>query len=392
VIVGIVVMGGIVAALHIGKVPPALPLVRADLGLDLVSAGFIVSAFNVLGMTLGLVAGVTADRLGRRRLVGIGFAALVLGGVLGAVGQGVAMLLVSRLLEGLGFIGIAVTSPALVAAVTAPRDRALALSLWSIFTPAGMALALAGAPVVLDAGGWRALWLVVSVLAVLCGAAVLRATAGIGRSAPPSGSSGRTVVACLSRPGLLLLAAVFGAYAFQWIALMVWLPSFLPDAMGVSSATAALLTALVVVMNVPGNLAGGWLLRRGTSATVLIVGAGVVMALGAWGLFSPALPDTVRFALVLVFSLVGGVIPASLFAGVPEEAPSVRHLAAANGVLMQGSNLGQFLGPPLVAAAVTAASGAWTGALGPVLAAAAVTVLLALVHARRPRAERRDVA
>ncbi|MFA7431760.1 MAG: MFS transporter, partial [Rhodospirillaceae bacterium] len=64
------VAGGIVAALSVGKVPPALPFVRADLGLGLVEGGFVVSVFNTLAMVLGLVVGVMADRLGRRQLLG----------------------------------------------------------------------------------------------------------------------------------------------------------------------------------------------------------------------------------------------------------------------------------------------------------------------------------
>jgi MFS family permease len=65
-IVLITVAGGIIAALHVGKISPALPAILSDLGLSLVQGGFVVSMFYVLGMALALVVGVTADRLGRR--------------------------------------------------------------------------------------------------------------------------------------------------------------------------------------------------------------------------------------------------------------------------------------------------------------------------------------
>jgi MFS transporter, DHA1 family, inner membrane transport protein len=68
-IVLITVAGGIVAALHVGKISPALPAIRSDLGLSLVQGGFVVSMFYVLGMALALVVGVTADRPGRRHCV-----------------------------------------------------------------------------------------------------------------------------------------------------------------------------------------------------------------------------------------------------------------------------------------------------------------------------------
>nr|WP_246423583.1 MFS transporter [Roseospira goensis] len=377
-------MGGIIAALHVGKVPPALPALRTELGLDLIPAGFVVSTFNVLGMSLGLATGVVADRLGRRRLVGLGLACLAGGGTLGATSAGFPLLLASRVLEGLGFMAVSVASPALVLAATAPRDRPLALSLWSVFMPAGMALAMVAAPLALDVVGWRGLWWTIAALAAAGIGAVLAATRGLALHAPPAGPSRRALLESLRRPALLLLAGTFGAYAFQWIALMVWLPTFLPAAFGVEARTAALLTALVVVMNVPGNLLGGWLLRRGLPASRVILVAALGMALCATGLILPVLPDPLRFALVLLFSGTGGLIPAALFATVPGEAPSPRHMAAANGLLMQGSNIGQFLGPPVVAAAVTAAGGAWTGALGPMVTAAALAAGAAVLGARLP--------
>jgi MFS family permease len=379
-----VLAGGIIAALHVGKVPPALDALRAELGLGMVSASFIVSTFNVLGMSLGLLAGVLADRIGRRRLVGLGLLSMALGGLLGTLGGGYAGLLAGRVFEGLGFVAVSVASPALLLAATAPTDRSLALSIWSVFMPAGMALALVASPWALEAEavGWRGLWLGIAVVALIGAVAVRRATAGLTVHAPPAGPSWRVLGETLTRPGLLLLGAIFGAYAFQWVAVMVWLPTFLPAALGVASDTAARLTALVVAMNVPGNLLGGWLLRRGVPAARLMMAVAAVMAACAWGLFSPTLPESARFALVLLFSGAGGIIPAALFASMPAQAPSPRHLGAANGMLMQGSNIGQFLGPPLIAASVTAAGGAWTGAIAPALTAAALCALAAGLSGR----------
>jgi len=380
-----VLLGGVIAALHVGKVPPALPALRQDLGLDLVNAGFVVSAFNVLGMSLGVLVGALADRLGRRRLVLLGLLSLTLGGTMGALVQGLPLLLVSRVLEGLGFMAVSVASPPLIMAAATSRDRPRALALWSTFMPAGMALAMVAAPQVQAMVGWRGLWLLIAALALMGTVVITRMTRDLRTAhAAPTGPAWRVVSETLSRPRLLLLGVVFGAYAFQWMAVMVWLPSFLPAAMGVAPAVAALLTALVVIANVPGNILGGWLLHKGLTIRVLAPAVAACMALCALGLFTELLPHPARFALALAFSLIGGVIPAVLFASAPLHAPSPGHLAAANGLLMQGSNIGQFMGPPLVAAAVTAVGGAWSGALGPVFAAAGLTALAGVLVGLRP--------
>ena len=46
----IVIIAGMVAALHIGKIPPAIPVLRDALGVSLVEAGFLLSMVQMAGM------------------------------------------------------------------------------------------------------------------------------------------------------------------------------------------------------------------------------------------------------------------------------------------------------------------------------------------------------
>src|SRR5207248_274245 len=163
---------------YVTKVPPALPQLRIELGLSLVESTFIVTTFNVLGMLVGMAAGVLGDRYGRNRLALTGLMFLAAGGVLGASVHGFAPLLVSRFIEGVGFICFAVPAPALMSAMSADaRDRAKALGLWSAYMPAGGTIALLAAPLLLAAWSWRALWLALAVAAALAAAVLARAIA-----------------------------------------------------------------------------------------------------------------------------------------------------------------------------------------------------------------------
>ena len=49
---------GVACGAFIGKVPPALPGMRAELGLTLVQSGFIATMINLLGAIVGLLMGV----------------------------------------------------------------------------------------------------------------------------------------------------------------------------------------------------------------------------------------------------------------------------------------------------------------------------------------------
>lgn len=373
--VALVTLAGAMASAHVGKLPPSMPLIRAEMGFSLVAGGFLLSLFNVLGMVVAVLFGGLADRLGRARLVGAGFLCLMAGGAMGALAPGLGLLMASRLLEGVGFVAITVSLPYVMGAAAAPDDRGLALGIWSIYHPFGMALAMLSAPLFLHLMGWRGLWWLIVALLPLVGWAVLRQMQRL--ELPPPGRSPFLGLArdAFAHRGFQILALVFCAYAFQWVTLMAWLPTFLTESLGTDLAGAALVTALVVLINVPGCLFGGYLVRKGASAGPMVMAGTAIMALTTLGIFLPVLPDGTRIALALGFSFFGGLIPPSLFNAVPRLAPSTSHISAGNGMLMQGSAIGQFVGPPLVALAVSAGGGDWRFALVPMLGFAALTAL-----------------
>jgi MFS family permease len=375
-VVVLAVAAGMIAAAFVGKAPPALPAMRAELGLGLVAAGWVVSIFSAMGMVGGMVAGLFADFFGHRRLLVAGLAAMVAGGVLGSAADGETVMLASRFIEGLGFVAIAVSAPSLIARASATRHLRLSLGFWSIYMPAGSSLTMVLSPLVLGPFGWRGLWLMVAAAAALLAIAVA-VTGGESRSARNPSAPWRGIGLTVSRAGPWLLAACFTAYTLQWISLMVWLPSFLMAERASTVLAAASLTALVVAFNVPGNLLAGWLLHRNVPRWLLIAVASVVMGACSLGIFSDAVADFLRYGLCLLFSAAGGMLPAAVLAGAPVHAPGPEYLGITNGLLVQGSNTGQFLGPPVVAALV-AASGAWQSASWFLVVCAGVGVVLAL--------------
>jgi len=248
--------GGAACGAFFGKAPPALPQMRAELGLTLVESGFIATMVNALGAVVGMLMGLLGDRFGHKRLGLAGLATLALGGLLGAAAHGYPALLLSRFLEGAGFIGFAVTGAALInASVSGPVDRNRAMGIWTAYMPFGAAVAMLTAPFAMAQVGWRGYWVALSVAALACAALVWRVV-----PATRSGGVGglRLAAESLRQPGSLALTALFCCYVAQWTSVMVWLPTFVIDARGGTAATAGFLGALMVLANVPGNLAGGW--------------------------------------------------------------------------------------------------------------------------------------
>jgi MFS family permease len=335
--------GGLAAGAYMTKVAPALPGLREELGLTLVESGLIATTFNLMGMLVGTIAGVLCDRFGHKRLALLGLVVLAVGGALGAAAAGFISLLLARFLEGVGFIAFVVSAVALMnASAASARDRAKALGLWSAYMPTGGTIALLAAPVLISAWGWRGLWLAFALLALASAIAVARLVPAshYGRV-----SSMRLVAESLLRGGNIAMALLFAFYVAQWTSIMVWLPTFLVDEHRISASGAALATALYVLINAPGNLTGGWLLARGVPRGTLIVAGAILAALCEIGMFAQSLPPALRYVLVLAFSFSAGVIPSAVFSGIPVHARTAQHIGTGNGIVMQASQIGQFLAP-----------------------------------------------
>jgi MFS family permease len=376
-------LAGVVAAAYVGKLPPALPALKTEFGLSLVAAGWVVSTFNTVALATAVGFGLMADRLGAFRFGLAGLALLAAGGLGGAAAPSGAWLIVSRVVEGAGLLAVTVSGTALIFAATAPGDRKLTLGIWSTYMPFGMAVAMAAAPLVIDAIGWRGLWVAV-VAATVASAVALASQRRNYPQPPPSGRTFGAIIAALRQPGPWWNSLVMTFYTAQWSGVMVWLPTFLVQTRDASLTVASLIAAAVVAINVPGNLTGAWLMQRQTPRGLVVCVAAVLMGLFGIGIFAEGAPDWLRFGSCLAFSYFSGVIPAVSFAASQSYARSQSQVASLQGLMMQGSNLGQFVGPPAIAAAVSA-NGRWGDAVYVMVAAAALTLACGLAVARDER-------
>ncbi len=381
--VAVIVAAGATGGASVGKVPISLPVLSDAFGMSLFQASLTISFFLLAAMLVGTGGGMLADRFGQRRVMILGLVISALGGFIGAASTSAATLLASRALESIGFIATVLPGPALLTRLVAPRRLRPVMGLWACYMPFGMSLMLVLCPWLLESIGWRAIWVLIALLSL--------AVAGlVWRFVPPDATGGPPVRALAlvrqtvtsARPWLL--AASFGFYAGQWMSVFGFLPTLYAEE-GVSTARAGLLTALGAGINVVGNFGAGLLLQRGWSRHGLLIFAALTMLVGAWLLFGSGAPFGVRFAAVLAFSAAGGLIPGTLFASTPAFAPNASTVSTTAGLMQQGSALGQFVTPPIIALVVSSA-GSWSVTWMVTGAMAVANVLLALLIRRVARA------
>lgn len=366
----LVILSGMVAALHIGKMPPAIPVLRDALGISLVEAGFLLSMVQMAGMLVGVMAGLAADGVGLRRAVISGQTILALASLGGIWVEHPAQLLALRALEGLGFLLVALPAPGLIRQLVPPSRLALHLGLWGTYMATGMATVIAAGPLVMATLGWGSLWallgLVSAAMAVLV---ALRVPSDAQRRLtlpPPPAHAAELwwhrLRDTLSRPGPWKVALAFSTYSSQWLAVVGFLPSIYAQA-GQGGQVAGLLSALAVFVNITGSIAAGRLLHRGVCAKHLLYFGFISMALTAFVAFGTLTAEfpVLRYLAVLLFSAIGGLIPGTLFSLAVHVAPSERTVSTTVGWMQQCSSTGQFISPPIVAWCAGALGGwQWT--------------------------------
>ena len=156
----VAMLGFFVVALDAQIVNVALPSIRHDLGGGLAGLQWIVTGYTLMFSTLLLFAGTFSDRIGARRVYGIGMSLFVVASLACGLAPTLGLLIVGRVVQGVGAAFITPTSLALIrAAYTDDVARGRAIAYWAL----GGSVAAAAGPVVgglLTQVDWRLIFFV----------------------------------------------------------------------------------------------------------------------------------------------------------------------------------------------------------------------------------------
>ncbi|MFB7271923.1 MFS transporter [Streptomyces sp. NPDC056244] len=244
-----------------------LPNVADDLGTSVPTAGHLVSAY-ALGVVIGApLLTAIGSRIPRKRMLLLLMALFVVGNLASALAPGFGWLLAGRVLAGLphgAFFGVGA-----VVAARMVREGRQARAVATMFL--GLTVAnIVGVPAATLLGqhlGWRATFLVVTVIGLLSLVALARLVPYVPLDAHQS--LGREVRALADRQVLLGLAtAVFGFAGV--FAVYSYLASMTTEVMGFGESSVTLVLALFGIGMTLGALAAGPLTDRALRPTLYI--------------------------------------------------------------------------------------------------------------------------
>lgn len=358
--------------------PPALPDIAVDFGIDASAAGLVVAAATSPGIVLAPVLGVLGDRYGRREVLAGCLVVSGLAGALAALAPTFWALVAMRLVQGAGTAGLIGLVMSVIAdqwhgaaRVVAMGRNAAVLSCSVVVLPpvGGLLTAI---------GGWR-LTTVLYGGALLIAAAVWRRLPATSPVDASISAQLRAATSTLRAPHVIgLLATGAAAFLLLFGLLLTVLPGHLA-AVGLDPAGRGLLLALPALTSAAAALALGRLAGR-FGERLLVAGGFALFAVGfAVVAASPSLPGIA--AGLAAYGFGEGMLLPTLQTAVASAGGATTR-AAVVAVFVACTRIGQTAGPLLVAPLIAGPGPRAAFALG-----AAVSVLLVPVAWRKIQKE-----
>jgi EmrB/QacA subfamily drug resistance transporter len=154
------ILGSSVAGIDSTVVAVALPAIGRNLHVGFQALQWTVTSYTLTLASLILLAGSLSDRWGRRRVFLVGLGWFTVASVLCAAAPSIGWLIAARAVQGVGGALMTPASLAIIEAAFAPGDRTHVIGTWAGFSGVSSAIAPFLGGWLLEAGGWRWIFLI----------------------------------------------------------------------------------------------------------------------------------------------------------------------------------------------------------------------------------------
>jgi len=312
--------------------------IKADLQLSDTQVGLLTGfTFALFYTVFGIPVAWLADRTHRVGVIAVSCTIWSLFTALCGLAGNFWQLALARVGVGIGEAGGSPPSFSILSDYFEPRERTMAMAVFTLGSPIGLMLGSALGGWVASEWGWRAAFYVVGIPGLIIAPLLFftvkeplrgRLEAGAGAAKPPAMSFGATLRLFVQKPSLFWLAVASGLSAFVGWGILNWTPAYLIRVHGVDVGTvAAWYSPIIGISMMIGIWGSGWVVgklsARSPRAYALVPAAAFLIALPFFlgALATPSWPIALMLlaapsALYMVYvapalALLQNLVPAS---------------------------------------------------------------------------------
>lgn len=378
------------------KVPSILEPLIGMYGMTMGEASWLMSIFTAAGVFLSLPAGSLAKRIGPKRVLLLGCAVIVLGGIVGAFAGCSAVLIASRLVEGIAFVFITVAAPLAIERYVSPKHQGTSNGIWSLWICFGSAIASTATPVIFDGLGMRLTWLLYAALVVVAAIGFCLFMKIAPKRQRSVADSDRHYADCLDdyggrgdvvgvgsylaflQPRPLMFFFAYLIFNVEILAVLSYTPTFL-QAQGMDASLSGFASSLPGMLAIVSSPLFGKLVDKTAKTKSLYITALSASIPATFLMLTQSGP--LLWAGAILMGFIGYGVPVVALTALPQMAGSKSLMPVAVSLFMLVQCLGEFLGSFLVPILLGPSMAGWVFCAS-AIAALGVVGVFALVFCR----------
>lgn len=366
---------------------PIMATMLAELNMPVTYGGTLSSIFVGMNALASIPIGMLIQRFGIKKVGIVGILILLAGSIMGAFCQNASMLVVVRIIQGIGYTAPVVLSPIVLSQWFPEEKLSFPVGVAGAYAGLGSLVILQAANIAIPMGGWRAVFIAVSIIVAV--SLVLFMTVKEGpyaakeKKAEEDAADKPRFRDALKIPQIWLLILIYFCCGASMKAFFPFSAMIYTDLCGVDPATANNLASIFSFGMIFAGAIGGAIVsmagkKRGIAFAIVIMVGICSIATGFW-LSSP----TQAWIFVIVAGFTTAAIPPLATAAVPDVVEDKRLIPVAMSLFLC---IGQFVAGmvgPIISSFAQQIGGSWNAAGYPVILFAIICSACAIIVGRQ---------
>ncbi len=328
------------------SIPPIEHIIREELALSHAQMGLLLSFLLIMIAVIVIPGGFLADRIGIRKVAGIGAIILTVGSLMRGFSTSFMMILAFTGLLGVGIGLIFPNLPKLVGTLF-PREKVgLATSIYTVGVVFAVPLAFTITlpivfPITNTFQGTFYIWSIPAIVATILWWILVKERPRSSVQTERVSGGNESSYSVWQNKGLWLVALLFFFLNLMWFTWAAWTPALMMMR-GAPPDLAAFIASVIGWACLPGNFLLPWASYKLGLKKPFLWGSALVLALTAWGAIY--IPVSLGWILTGVFGITAGGLLAMLLA-LPVEMVPEESVGKASGMVLSMFFIGGSVAP-----------------------------------------------